>query len=218
MNIINEIINVLNSQFISTIIGVLFGAITTMCLFNRQEKIKIRQELRYNFYCEYNELFKSIDLDLRNIKNQVGSFVYNLVPDVRDVDLIISFINDNIESNLDIDIDTLLEINSSIINLDNKLTKLTDFMNSNKFLTGYSENKFEDINKRVASKSAAFGDFLTCNPDISGLHLYKELLSEIVYIDFEEESKECLSIKRTISKLNEIHAEIKRDFLEVYFL
>ncbi|UPA31861.1 hypothetical protein L0P85_06900 [Terrisporobacter glycolicus] len=92
MNIINEIINILNSQFVSTIIGVLFGAITTMYLFNKQEKIKVKQELRYNFYCEYNELFKSIDSDLRNVKYKLSSFFYKLLPEGQDIDSNISFI------------------------------------------------------------------------------------------------------------------------------
>ncbi|UPA31860.1 hypothetical protein L0P85_06895 [Terrisporobacter glycolicus] len=90
-------------------------------------------------------------------------------------------------------------------------------MNYNEFLTGYSENKFEDIIKRVGCKSAALGGFLLCDPDISGLNLYQDLFIKLIYIDFEEESKEYLSIKRTIFKLNKIHTEIKKDFLEIYF-
>lgn len=218
MNIINEIIKILNSQFVSTIIGVLFGSIITMRLFNKQEKIKVRQELRYNFYCEYNELFKNIDLDLRNIKSELSSFFYELLPEGQDIDSIISFIKNNIKSKSDIDIDNLSEINSLINDLNGKLAKLIDFMNYNEFLTGYSENKFEDIVKRVGCKSAALGGFLLCDPNISGLSLYQDLFIKLIYIDFEEESKEYLSIEKTIFKLNEIHATIKKDFLEIYFL
>ena len=100
-----------NEILVPTLLGTLSGGIITLILFNIQEKKKIRQRLRFEFYSKYEESYTDFSLNLKQLRSKIYKFcdTLNITGD-DNADNSIRRQIDGIKSKSDVDISLLKEI------------------------------------------------------------------------------------------------------------
>lgn len=118
---------------------------TTLELFDKQEKIKIKNELRINFYNQYKNLFDELSELITELISNLGFWANNIYIDENE-NFTSTYENINsIESIL-----TLCNYNSFrnclniMNNTMNSFDRLKDFMDKNQKITKYNKFKYEE--------------------------------------------------------------------------
>lgn len=221
----------------TTIVGALIGTLFTMWLFKRQEKMRIKQELKLDFYRGYEVLYKSLLSNMNECQKEVnrlkGLLTYDIEGNVVNfIDGITSF--SDIEKNYNGTMEKSIQL---FKDLQIKLEDLEIFMNSKKTITGYESYKFESIKGTIKSINTQYShlEFRTrgiitdkiLNDCREKFDLDKEAMptNEQVICGVVEKYKEVLvetmnKIENTPTILNEIqtiNSKIENEFIGVYF-
>lgn len=221
----------------ATYIGAIIGSKNTIKLFKQQEKFKLREKLRIEFYFDYEKLYLNMYDELKNLISNLLEIRFelylcgkddstydfdNLVQDIK-----ISWIN-NAE-----DIDQSLknikekDIDRQINKLKLKIKELKEFMDLKSYISGHSRFIYNKLESEIVDLSYKL-DMLHISPIVSEeLHLreqgepQKNIEEEQVYNYvncLEELMNEYL---RRIVKMKEeisiIHKTIKSEIIEGYF-
>lgn len=132
-------------NIITTFIGTGIGTGFTMWLFKRQEKIRIKAELRLDFYNEYEGKYKDILICLDKFKRNIGGAIenfYSIGPDIRvhmfekintQEDIIKNFESQRVQK-------AIISTNELVV----KMEDLESFMKSKEVIHGYNEFKFKE--------------------------------------------------------------------------
>lgn len=56
----------------ATYIGAKLGSKNTIKLYQEQEKVRIREDLKIKFYCEYEQLYKELSIKVSELKSHIG--------------------------------------------------------------------------------------------------------------------------------------------------
>lgn len=214
-------------NIVTTVFSTAFGGWITLQLFKRQEKIRIREQKKLDFYDEYERLYKIVleyfDIYIKNIEevsqyfnpDKLQSTIDGIV-DKKDVDYTFKIMDDGI---------------GIVSNIKSSLEKIENFMNSKKTITGYDKYKYDSIKKEIEKYDEYFKELNSKHSDIcpdkmlveSGKRLglemelymdeditaYKEVLGNIL----EKNNKFELLLKN----MQDINGEIEQEFIGKYF-
>lgn len=143
------------TTLVGTFIATLMGARVTMYLFKRQEKFRIKEEIRLDFYKQYQELYELVletfwecNDELKRLEKIIS---YECAEDGKTIVKLTNFIGgiksiQDTSNNYDI---TLKKSRELIGKLKSELEKLDEFINSKKIITGYNEGKYKDIITKI---------------------------------------------------------------------
>lgn len=225
----------------TTIFATAFGGWITLQLFKRQERMRIREEIRLEFYKQYEEIYKLLldefieykeevyklsGLMSKNDKGEIRSFINS----INDLILKQEDVKNNYES-------TMKESIKLITDIKNRLDKLEDFMDSKKTITGYYEYKYILIKKQIKEYEDNFGELRfrynkLCSDSKMASALEKIGIEEESQIEDETKIKdEIQSYNKVLIKINsknnalellikqmqDINQAIEKEFIGEYF-
>ncbi|MCR8745227.1 hypothetical protein [Romboutsia lituseburensis] len=216
---------------IATYIGSKKGSKDTVKLYKEEEKFKVKETLRREFYFEYEKLYINMYNDLKSVISQIkcSRIEVLLMTSFKDID----FNDINIEvdvckiyPNKELSLDIIRE-NMKNIQIDNlrdsieklkfNLHKLKEFMELKGYVTRYKEFKYDSLESELSY--------------ISSLFNMVGIIEDSFNDDFISDSDvdNCLkdidiilnkSIKKIVNqkqKVKEIHKNISYEFMESYF-
>lgn len=229
---ISTFVNILTTIFATT-----FGGIITLRLFKSQEKIRIREELKLDFYKQYEKLYKTV---------LEGFSKYKL--EIEKVSKYISMDSDGKLRNLVDAISTSKDVKENykiirdgkniIENIKNDLQRLEEFMESKKTITGYKDDKYIKIKAEILK----YDNYFKCLNSIHEIiccdekknELQTEYCTNIIIEDISQETINDLvgTYKRVFRKLynkkeefelllsaiKNINEKIESEFIGKYFI
>ena len=216
----------LGITIVGTFIGTLIGSKITMNLFKKQEKIRIKEQIRLDFYQQYEKLYKGALKSFSNFKkvvdkhkeppaiNDILEFEirYNIKINVIDINSTIDLIKttEDIKNNWDKTIPVSIE---SIVECIDKLKCLQELMESNKIITGYDSDKFNNIKDYLNRLPKGIENLEKCKMDVTRGKYTIEKYKNVLNANIEKFAE----IEKYIKELQDINSDIERDFIGQYF-
>lgn len=214
----------------------IFGGWITLQLFKRQEKIRIREKIRLDFYKQYEELYELVLEEFFKYKSEIlriSSFF--AVDNNGNVKHIIDSISnqEDVKRNYELMKDSI----KFIKNIKESLEKLEYFMDSKKTITGYDEYKYSEIKRKVKKYKRYFGELslrydVIC-PNEELIRSYEKIgvSNEIKQEDESEKNNMIEKYKETLVKIykannmfesllkdmQNINEGIEKEFIGGYF-
>lgn len=213
--------------FFTTYIANKFATKSTLELFDKQEKIRIKNELRFKFYNEYKNLFDELsELITELISNldflsntlemdDTGNITIKFL-DISSAEDLITLCNSDY-------FDNCLNLSNNIIK---SFDKLKDFMDKNKKITNYNKFKY-DKEFRFINIIIYNIKYINYKEPSSLLNSNEKYLDKLIKIYWSISNLSCNTCKTSQYEFNNFnefkdsffskHNEILNDFLSCYF-
>lgn len=210
----------LGTTLFATIVGALVGGWITIQLFKQQEKMRIKQELRLEFYKGYKPLYKQYIDEIINLE-KIARKVNIISESGQGLKLKVSDWgkNKNLEycENKHV-LDNLIKSSKNSVK---HLDEVIDYINMNKIiLTGYKDKLFESLVVRFSNVNDKIFKLEKVHSEIAPLYnpryTVEKLIDEYdgVVENIIESYNEIMDI---VSISEKIHSELECEFLNQYF-
>ena len=199
-----------------SIIGTIIGGIVTIKLFKEQEKMRIRQELKLEFFKEYKKLyiefsdsFCELKLQMNAIKGlkEIDNLMYGLIQDVNRIYVKGS---ENIKELIDKCKDTYKKIEILSKHIDNNPL----------IMKKYNKEKYEFVHGSIflLSKYLEEIDYCLEEFDKNSYKLYdQKYIIERYEENFHKVIEQSKKMDNLNKRINEIHGNMENEFLKKYF-
>lgn len=235
---ISTIVNIVTTIFATTL-----GGVITLELFKRQEKIRIREELKLDFYKHYEKLYKTVLKGFTEYKLEIEKVSkYMSVDSEYNVRNLVEAIStsEDIKENYNF----IRDGKNIIENIKYDLQRLEEFMESKKTITGYEDDKYREIKVEISKYNNNFEclnsiyEIICCYEEKNKLQtgqnkLQTEYCTNIIVVDISQETindlvgtykrvfkklyKKEEEFKSLLDKVEKINKEIELEFIGKYF-
>lgn len=148
---------------IATYIGAKIGSRNTIKLYQEQEKVRIREELKVKFYDEYEGLYKDTYLKLGELISHIEylRFLFFLEQDdfeegSHEKDINVTGIESIEDIKRDLDEEVIKELEVLIKDLQSKMNNLKRFLDMKSNITGYKSFIYFDIEYIIREINSAY--------------------------------------------------------------
>lgn len=211
----------LGITLLATITGAIIGGFITIKLFKKQENLRIKQELRLEFYKGYKKLYKVYIDEITSLKStlKVAETLFELSESSFKLQILKVPESKGILKSCN-HMTTLEKIIKLIKNTNDHIEKINDYINLNKInLSGYKGEMFDLtgldlflIKDRICNLERYHREI----GKLKSIELIEELIDkhdETVQYTIESIEK----IEKIIENSKEIHCKLEYEFLNQYF-
>lgn len=232
-------------NIVTTLGATIVGGLITLNLYKDQERIRLKGELRIEFYKKYKVLYNQL-LDLfikymqesQKVSRHIKYDNDGIITEVYTINANNDVTEDNITYEKVKDIESLIKLEKdTILDIKDKLEILEKFMKSNELITGFEEFKYKKINDQINDYCKNYYAlqshfYVLCSNNEENAMLNLDSFKEIK-VNLGKEGEKIVmvsykSILRDLDQLNQkfelllndfevINKEIEQEFIGEYF-